>query len=148
MIISQKPGRAESDPGVERQVPRLPTDMDLIRRFGYNVLLIGTDEQCGVIIDAVRADLAGPVVTWRRRQRLVLPPPGSVGTIILHGVDALDRLDQERVLEWLNAPGAPRVVSAAAASLLVRLRQGAFLDDLYYRLNIISIQATNQHPTS
>jgi hypothetical protein len=105
-----------------------------------NVLLLGAAEQCAAFVEAAVPRLAEPVVWWRAPERLVLPQHELVGTLVLHGVDTLDGMDQRRLLEWLERQTPPRVIATADPGLVIKVERGAFLDSLYYRLNIVCIE--------
>jgi Sigma-54 interaction domain len=118
-------------------------DLQLSRVRRMNVLLTGSD---GVIQNALSRlvpSLQGPVQIWRPSERLVLPIPADVGTLILRDVGALLPVDQCRLLVWLEeAAGFTQVVSTTAAPLLARVEASLFLDSLYYRLNTVCVDVT------
>jgi hypothetical protein len=155
MIISQNCGREAARSSTRAHVrnrdissgadalsdrlPSLSTEIDMARRERTNVFLIGPVARCDEVIATLGPHLIGPIVVCRAREGLVLPPPGMVGALILHGVDALVHADQRRLLDWLGDAVAVKVISTAPAPLLPRIERGAFLDSLYYRLNTICI---------
>ena len=52
---------------------------------------------------------------------------------------AFDTQADQRLLDWLGAGVAVKVISTATAPLLPRIERGVFLDSLYYRLNTICV---------
>ena len=73
----------------------------------------------------------------------MLPAVGRVGAIVLNDVGALAIQEQIQLLEWLNtAQGRTQVVSTAPTLLLPRVKAGAFIDTLYYRLNTLCLDGT------
>lgn len=136
MIISQN--GLETGPCDAR--PGLTTDIHLALRGATNLLLIGPAVACDDVIGRVRPALSTPLAAWRTPAPLLLPPPSTVATVILHGIDALTRPDQHRLLDWSGAAAHVKVISTAEASLLAHIGQGTFLDALYYRLNTVTIR--------
>jgi DNA-binding NtrC family response regulator len=58
--------------------------------------------------------------------------------LLLEDVSALTLEDQRRLYGWLDASSRwMQVVSITSRSLLPSIQEGAFLEMLYYRLNII-----------
>ena len=58
--------------------------------------------------------------------------------MLLEDVSALTLEDQRRLYGWLDASTRwMQVVSITSRSLLPSIQEGAFLEMLYYRLNII-----------
>lgn len=91
-------------------------------------------------VEALLPDMPKPLASWSPGERLILPPVGSVQTLILHDVGLLGPSDQMRVLDWSECTeGDTRIVSTTPDSLLPRIRSGQFLASLYYRLNIICV---------
>lgn len=118
-------------------------ELQLLGMPRVNLLLIGVSGVIQNVLELLVPDLQQPVTTWRRGERLVLPPTARHGTIILHGVDGLGRDDQHRLLEWLErAAGKTQVVCTSSAALLPRVRSGSFLDTLYYVLNTVCVDVT------
>jgi transposase len=102
-----------------------------------NTLLIGPADATGRVIDALLPRLQAPVCRCDAAG-LSLPATSS-GTLIVDDVTALSGRDQQRLLDWLIETGpATQVVTTASSALFPRVEDGAFLDVLYYRLNIMS----------
>jgi hypothetical protein len=102
-----------------------------------NMLLIGG----GVLADAFLAPLmpllAAPIVYLDAANPSL--PSTSVGTLIVSSIGRLTPSDQTQLLGWLDARGETTVIAVADRSLFPRVRRGAFLDPLYYRLNTIVV---------
>jgi sigma-54-interacting transcriptional regulator len=108
-----------------------------------NLLLIGLDDTAWSVFEMLLVYLHGPVTTWSPPQHLALPPAERTGTMILNHVDALTPQEQLDLLDWLDhAAGRVQVVSTTSAALLPRVQAGAFLEALYYRLNVFCVDAT------
>ena len=108
-----------------------------------NVLLVGSDGSAEKIVDALRPDFCQPIEVWHPASRLVLPPIGGTGTLILQDVGAMPRADQRRLCDWLEVTaGRTRVVSTTRQPLFPLLEAGTFVETLYYRLNVLCFQVT------
>jgi hypothetical protein len=108
-----------------------------------NVLLTGVDDVIRDILETILLELHTPIASWCPGDRLVLPPVGRTGTMILHDVGAMNHEDQRRLLEWSEqAAGKTQIVSTARTPLIRLVRDGMFNDKLYYRLNTVFVDAT------
>jgi DNA-binding NtrC family response regulator len=72
---------------------------------------------------------------------LALLPRG--GTVILRNVEAYDERQQQELGVWLESSTA-RLVTICQEPLFARVEAGQFSADLYYRLNIVLIDAIDQ----
>jgi hypothetical protein len=105
-----------------------------------NFLLIGPEGQVAPLLDAIHTELVAPTATWRPGNPLVLPPVGTLGTLVLHDVGRLTLLEQRRLLEWLSdSVRRVQVVSTTPTSIFPLLESGAFLTELHYRLNVVCL---------
>jgi Sigma-54 interaction domain len=67
---------------------------------------------------------------------------GNVGALILQDVDRLSAAEQRRVLAWMDgASRHTRIVSTTEQSLFPFVARGLFDAALYYRLNMLLLQA-------
>jgi hypothetical protein len=118
-------------------------DLLLMGKPRVNMLLRGREGAVKNVLETLVGKLQAPVASWSPGQRLDLPDVGNAGTMILHDVGALGIEDQIHLLEWLGrAVGRTQVVSTTAAPLLPRVRAGAFIDTLYYRLNTVYLDVS------
>jgi hypothetical protein len=106
------------------------------RMARLNLLLIARDVDPRKILDALRSDCHEPITTWAPGEVLILPANAQAGTLLLEDISALALEDQRRLYGWLDA-STMQVVSITSRSLLPSIQAGAFLETLYYRLNII-----------
>ena len=122
-----------------RTVSGLTTEEWCVARTArVNVLLVGFLDLTERTVDALRPDFCGPIAVWHPVHRLVLPPIGNTGTLILHDVGSMPRNDQHKLCDWLGAnAGRTRVVSTARLPLFPLVHAGEFAETLYYRLNIL-----------
>jgi hypothetical protein len=121
-------------------------DLHLMTRRKVNLLLIGPE---GVIQDTLYSlgpELAKPVRTWTAPDPLELPHPSQPGTLILRNVAALSPIDQSRLCNWMEqSAGRIRVVGTTNGPLMAKVDSGAFLDHLYYRLNVGMVDMMADH---
>ena len=104
-------------------------------------MLIGSREITATLLATIRADLRGPVRSWHPGARLTLTDVAPLGTLILHDVGEMARVEQQRLLTCLDRVAGIQVISTATASLLPRVEAGEFVETLFYRLNVITIDA-------
>lgn len=113
-------------------------DLPLVLNTRANVLLIGRPDETLEVVNALIPCLSPPVTRSGARNLSVPTVPG--GTLILNDLEQLSRADQQRLQQWLaDSNGTMRVISTAAAPLFDLVRQKAFPDRLYYRLNTVRV---------
>ena len=121
-------------------------DLQLMTRRRVNLLLIGSD---GVIQDtlySLRPELVKPIRVWNAPDPLELPHPSQPGTLILRDVALLSPIDQSRLYTWMErSAGRMQVVGTTSAPLMAKVDSGAFLDHLYYRLNVGMVDMMADH---
>src|SRR5262245_42212897 len=112
---------------VDRDVSPLTTlgfnseDAHLLTNTRANVLIVGSPEDHDAILSAVV-----PLVHEPLR--------------VLRDIELMDSTEQRELLEWLNDAGEnTRVISLTSAGLYPLVEHGAFLDALYYRLNVLRV---------
>jgi len=106
-----------------------------------NLLLVGVDDRLQRILELLSRDYREPVAVWTPDQQLVLPATDRVKTLILRDVGSLSHVDQGRLYNWLDeAAGRTQVVSTTPERLLPRVQAGAFMNALYYRLNVLYVE--------
>ena len=107
-----------------------------------NLLLTGPDGVIEYLLDALLPDLREPLGRWCPGEQLLLPPPALIGTMIFQDVGAMPWDDQQRLLAWLTgASGRTQVISTAPRCLMPLVETGRFTPELYYRLNIVRVDA-------
>jgi hypothetical protein len=118
-----------------------PCDQWLLRRGGPNLLIIGCDAHVAEILAHVRPALERPR-TFTGAAPLVLPPQRT-GTVIIRGIDDLDRRAQTDVFEWLDTAPDVRTIATSPTALWPLVQRGLFLADLYYRVNMVTLTVTS-----
>jgi hypothetical protein len=117
--------------------------LQLAEKHRVNVLLLGTNHLVHRVMAALHERLNEPVARWSPGEQFVLPPAEEGGTVLLNDVGSLPIQEQIQLLEWLTgAQGRTQVVSTAPSLLLPRVKAGAFIDTLYYRLNTVCLDGT------
>lgn len=137
-------GSAEEMAATQRPIvlPRdLHTEWDLVIRAQHNLLLVGTPPDIHEMLVAMKPHLREPLQEHRPATGAAMPQPPE-GTLILLEVARLDAEQQTQLLQWLdqfNERLPVRVVSTTSEPLFPLVQTGAFLADLYYKLNIVLI---------
>ncbi len=129
-------------PDVRRRGPAsLVSDEGLARFTKLNLLIMGADDDVARFVTSLWPYFLAPRVVRRRGERLrLLPTSRPAGTILLYDVHTLTRPEQDTLHRWMNiADNRTRVVSTTTESLLPVLEAGDFNVDLYYRLNLVTV---------
>jgi len=131
--------------------PRHVDELPLLRSWHPHVLLVGDDASIRLPLARLRPQLRRPISQWRPAVAIE-PPQVSSGALIIWGVEVLSLARQRHLLAWMTGPGAKvQIVSIATRHLFPRVWQKAFLDDLYYRLNMVCMapddRPANLRPT-
>jgi hypothetical protein len=119
-----------------------PDDWSMLQGRHPNVLVTGPRAATRAFIVAITPSLRSPIRLLDCTGRLDLPTES--GTIVLKDVDALSRHEQERLTQWLDTaqPPAWQMIALTTIPLYHRVQTGAFLDALYYRLNIVHLEVS------
>jgi hypothetical protein len=105
-----------------------------------NLLLEGPESQVDAVVFALRPHLPGPLAAWCGGAL----PAEHRGTLIVQGAHRLDASQQQQLMQWLDdTQGTVRVI-ATSEPLFPLVGRGAFLDALYYRLNVIRVEVPAQ----
>lgn len=103
------------------------------------VLLIGTAEQTSPVIAGLLPAWPAPIEICHASN---LMPDSAIRTLVLQDAGEMSPTQQTALLEWMNADNNRRVIAFASRPLFPRVESGLFLVELYYRLNIITIDFT------
>jgi len=111
----------------------------LRRDWHPHVLIMGLEASISPALARLGPQLRGPISHWRPAVATD-PPRVTKGALIIWGVSTLDLERQRHLLAWMTAAGANvQIVSVAERPLFPLVRRKAFLDDLYYRLNMLCV---------
>ena len=136
-------GRPSQLPEHWRLARAAHVDLLLMGMPRVNLLLVAADGVVRFVLESLLLDLQEPISTWRPGQQLTLPSPERGGTLILHEIGSLTVDDQMLLLDWLEkAEGRTQVVSTSPVALLPRVKDGSFIEVLYYRLNTVCVDVT------
>jgi hypothetical protein len=103
-----------------------------------HALVIGATAHIEAVLARLYHHLPAPVSHWWPTA-VAAPPQPATGTLVVWGVDGLDRTQQQSLLAWLERhPGEVQVISVADRPVFPLVERGEFLDGLYYRLNAIT----------
>jgi hypothetical protein len=134
-----------SQPADEWQVARAAEVSRTLRSLPrVNWFLSGVDRIVWQLIEPGLLNLEQPIASWSPGDRLDLPGGMQSGTLILNDVEALPPDDQSRLIAWFDAPRDVQVISTTSVCMLSRLQSGTFSETLYYRLNIILIDGSQE----
>jgi hypothetical protein len=119
-------------------------DLNLARTLKANLLVVGTERLVLSLVSSLVADVHADFIIQCHDGLLRLPPrPTQSGIVVLRDVDALERVDQLRFLDWVDSASKRlQVVSTATAPLLRLVEARKFNPMLYYRLNTVYIDLT------
>jgi hypothetical protein len=106
-----------------------------------NLLILCRDRELDGVLAPLTACCRRPVHACRLPGALTLPADPH-GTLFLLDVGALLLGQQMKLYDWLEGPGRDcQVVSIAREPLYPRIEDGQFLEALYYRLNVVCLDA-------
>ncbi|MGB7217509.1 MAG: hypothetical protein WBD07_01765 [Vicinamibacterales bacterium] len=105
-----------------------------------NVLVFAPDRPADEVIEELMPVLRQPVRYWNPGAAMSWAAH-DVGSLIVRDLAALDATEQAELDRWLNRRPTERVqiLSVTSVPLFPRVEHGAFLDALYYRLNVIHL---------
>lgn len=115
-----------------------PEDWPLVVQSQTHVLVGGAAVAIDAFLSTVREGARPPVRDMPAQA--FAAPAHTNGTLILRGVDGLDRGQQAALLQWLETPqNEARVIATSATPVYGLVQAGTFLDHLFYRLNVVHV---------
>ena len=119
-------------------LPGSDLELSVMRRLHPNVLLIGSQQSNERALSELLPVCRTPV--YQPNPEFDMPIVEG-GTFVLRRVELLRPHRQRALHEWITRePGRIQVISLASAQLFQRVSVGAFLEDLFYRLNTMTLQ--------
>jgi len=132
-----------SEPG---EVAHLIPGKDLRRlvNSGANLLVRGEKSAVAATVVSLTGDFPPPLTAWKAGAGASLPAADR-GTLVIYDVESLNMAQQRTLLAWLeNYRNRVRVITTVTVDLFALVAAGAFLDQLYYRLNTVVIDAVGR----
>jgi hypothetical protein len=107
----------------------------------YNILLEGPKTWTDAVVLRLQPHFRPPITRKQSGVAFQLTG-GDVGALILQDVDLLSTAEQRRLLAWMGgASRHTRIVSTTSRALFPLVARGLFDGELYYRLNVLLLQA-------
>ena len=123
---------------VDIVLPDEPWGMIVAKRIP--VLVTGTDVSIDRFLDELKLLLPAPLTSIDCGSPLTLNEFAQDGTVVLRHLDRCGLASQRQLLERLHVrPLGTQVSGTSSGSLFPLVATGAFLDLLYYRLNIVHV---------
>jgi hypothetical protein len=111
-------------------------ELRMLQRCRPSLLLIGSDAAVDGFLQRLLPEAQAPIEFESARR--FGSSPDVDGPVILRDATALTSNDQHQMLQWLQHTPA-QVISTSPTPLFPLVEQGAFLERLYYRLNVVTI---------
>jgi lysophospholipase L1-like esterase len=113
-------------------------DVGVLRTARVNALLIGSNDVIDRALRAIQRD-GQPCISWTPADGPRLPDVAA-GTLVVRDVASLTADQQQQLLAWIDRRG-PRahVVATSGEPVWPSVERGAFVERLYYRLNVLYI---------
>jgi sigma-54-interacting transcriptional regulator len=143
LTVASVKDEAASQPPVFLPID-LHTEWNLVVRGHHHLMLVGTPSVTNDLLVAMKPHLRDPLHEYTPSAGGSVPQP-SDGTLVLSEVARLDAKQQRQLLQWLdqvNEDMRVQVVSTTAEPLFSLVQAGAFLVDLYYKLNVVLLNLT------
>jgi hypothetical protein len=115
-------------------------ELGVLQAHPHNLLLEGPSAATEAAVLLLQPHLREPLISTPPHSPFELPE-GTIGSLILRDVAALDACDQARLLAWLQGEGfGAQVVSTTERPLFALVALGLFDAALYYRLNVFLLR--------
>jgi len=112
----------------------------VLHRLHPNILIVGSAVEAERVLEHIRPTLLTPMASWGTTATQHLPAP-VFRTLIVRDVDGLAAAQQANLALLLRRSAVElQIVSIARQPLFPLVTQGLFLDELYYRLNVVVLE--------
>ena len=126
-----------------REDRRLAELVAILRRSRPNVLVVASSADVDRAFELMYPYLRTPIVAWVPRETRELPAI-SFRTLLIRDVEALTAEQQENLIALICRLAANiQIVSTSKSPLFPLVERGAFLDRLYYQLNVVYLDLTD-----
>jgi hypothetical protein len=133
--------RRHTPQAIGRSTPSLHLlveDWTVLECWHPNVLIAGTAPATTAVLDALRPVLRSSPEYWQPEHSIPSTPTEAPETLIVRNLPSMSRVEQRRLLDWLQVnEGATQVVSDTPVCLLKLVEEGSFDAALYYALNVV-----------
>jgi hypothetical protein len=103
-----------------------------------NLLLLGASPRLDALLTRITTLAETPIPLCTLPGPLALP---DAHTVVVRDVAALTADQQRTLLDWMNARRSRvQIISATTEGLFARVTAGLFNEQLYYRLNTVTVQ--------
>jgi hypothetical protein len=151
-MITTNPLTRAAQPGIQtiketfvvRDSDRRPVTelLPALHLFHPNILIIGSDAETESALAQIRPSLLTPLDLWSPTEMPHLPASGF-RSLIVRDIECLTTSQQQRLATLLNRSADDfQIVSIAGLPLFPLVRQGLFLEELYYRLNVVLLESS------
>jgi hypothetical protein len=107
-----------------------------------NLMVVARDLPLDAVADRLKSVCAPPILPSILPGRLHLPASRS-GTVLLQNVAALSIPQQIALNDWIDeGHGQAQILSITAKPLWTVVQNGDFLEGLFYRLNVVCLDAS------
>jgi hypothetical protein len=115
---------------------------DIAKLLSPRVLVICPPSSNADVLELIRDDLPRPVIRYERSRPPELRP--QAGTVTITDILAFSRDEQDQLFDWMSRSPSTSVVAFSAEPLWPRIRAQEFRADLFYRLNVCTIDLDGQ----
>jgi transcriptional regulator of aromatic amino acid metabolism len=113
-----------------------------------NLMVLAHETPVETVAERLARLCAQPVTASQLPGRLRLPDDRQ-GTILLQNVSSMSVSQQIALNDWIDAGrGVPQVISITTTNLWELVLNGDFLEGLFYRLNVMCLNATPHSATT
>jgi hypothetical protein len=116
-------------------------DWRLILSTRANVLIEGPEAATAEVLRVLTPLCRAPMADWGQALGDARPP-----TLIVREVWMLPATEQHRLLRWLDIGERAQVLSTTSQPLFALVERRQFLESLFYRLNVIRLDAAPSRP--
>jgi len=128
------------EPAVQRDEQRLAELLRMLRYVHPNVLVVCPATEADWTLERMRPCLRLPIAFWSPRENPTLPSR-PFRTLVVRDADRLEVIEQEHLAALVNqTAGDAQVISMSSGPLFPLVQRGAFLDRLYYQLNVVYVE--------
>jgi len=127
-----------------REDRRLAELVAILRRSRPNVLVVASSADVDRVFELMYPFLRTPIVAWVPRETNEVPAT-SFRTLVIRDVEALSGEQQENLVALICRVAEDiQIVSTSKSPIFPLVERAAFLDRLYYQLNVVYLDLTDR----